>query len=383
MNDNEVKVTENNQQVEQAPQVEQPVQEENHEVDNAPKESHAEEKVTAGNITLITDSRTGRKRVVTIPDNKKEESPKEEPKEEPTDNKDDGLNLNQPEANPNPINQAIEEMNKNIQNTQQPVQQNIQQNAQQYYKPEEMVLAMQLGNVDESKIPPHLKQQYEALKHKNDPPQPTQEEAEKEVRKKISEMAKEEAMKKTGATEDDIQLGEFSDDAEVQQRVRDYKVAYDLAVQRIIRDSFDKYAKMQEESRKQQEVRNNVRNFIQEQRAKEPHFDEIGQMMNTAYLNMPYKQASIIAPVVDAARKGIMSQEQANILGQYYEICRKALYARINKTSVTPKPVVPKVEKRGTGASAPKNVDYAKMLREASVRDKSKVLAAWLNSRKK
>lgn len=353
----------------EAPATQEPAQHE--EPARQEPSAHPEE----GEIRLVEDERTGRKRVVTVP---KSAPVEEEPKPEPQ--KPSGPVITPPEPPKNPITQSIEAMNNGGNN--QPVANQAQVQAPQYYKTDELLLAMQLKSVDESRIPPNLRAQYEAIKKQNEPPQPTPEEAEKAVRQKIDELAREEAMKKTGATDDDLQLGEFSDDESVQARVRDYKIAYDLARERIIKGSLNRYAQMQAETKNRQEVMNNVRNFIAEQRAKEPNFDKIGEMMNTEYLNMPYNQAAIIAPVVEAARKGNLTQGQANILGQYYEICRKKLYAQINKTSVTPKPIVPKVENRGTGASAPQTVDYAKMLREASYRDKSKVLAAWLRSAK-
>lgn len=335
-----------------------------------------------GGLRLVEDERTGRKRVVTV-EEPQEEPPQEEPPQE-THEEPQPQETPPQEETPNPITQAVDAMNKATETPPEPKPPEPSETpASNFYRPDEMVLAMQLGNVDEARIPPQFRQQYDALKQKNAPPQPTPEEAEKAVRKRISDMAREEAMKKSGASEDDLALGEFSDDPDVQQRVRDFKVAYDLASQRIIRDSLDRYHEMQAKARAQQEVNNNVRSFIEEQRAKEPNFDKIGQLMSTAYLTMPYQQARIIAPVLDAAQKGTMTQAQANILGQYYEICRKQLYAQINKTSVTPQPVVPKVEKRGTGAPASEPVDYAKMLRDAGARDKSKVLAAWLNAKSK
>lgn len=358
--------------------------EENEVVQAAPEQAPepSTEPSTESNVRLDIDERTGRRRVVTV------EAPKLEPKPEPQQTPPPF----QTEApKPNPITQAANAMNQALSNP-QPVQppqpmpqpqpeQPVQQN--NFYRPDEMVLAMQLGNVDESRIPPNIRPQYEALKNKDAPPPPTQEETEKAVRQRIYDLAREEAMKKSGATEDDITLGEFSDDPDVQQRVRDYKIALDLAQQRIIRDSLEKYNQMQAAAKERQEVINNVRNFIDEQRAKEPNFDKIGELMSTAYLNMPYQQAMIVAPVIEAARNGTMTQAQANILGQYYEICRKQLYAQINKTSVTPTPVVPKVEKRGSGTQASQPVDYAKMLRESNVKDKPRILSMWMASQKK
>ena len=310
---------------------------------------------------LEVDERTGRRRVVMKgPEPPKEEPPQEEPpketpKEEPP--QEEPTKQEAPHAPTAILNQFAPK----------PV-----------YKPDEMVLAMQLGNVDESRIPPELKAQYEAVK----PKAPTKEDAEREIREKIQSMAKAEAMKKSGATEEDLKLGEFSDDEEVQKRVQDYKTAYELAQQQIIRDSLDRYRAMRAAETKRMEVMQNVKNFIDEQRAKEPNFDAIGKRMETKFLEMPFQQAAVIEPVLKAAMAGNLTDAQAKVLGDYYELCRKDVYAKINNTSVTPQPVIPKVEGKGAGLSAETHPDYAKLLREAGMRDKPRIIASWLAAQK-
>lgn len=248
-----------------------------------------------------------------------------------------------------------------------------------YYSPEELSLAMQLKNVDESRIPPQYKAQYDALK----PKPPTQADVESQIRAKIQSMAQAEAMKKSGCTQEDLEMGEFSDDPDVAKRVQDYKVAYEMAQQQIIRDSTMAYQRAQAEQAKRMQVMQNVQNFVNTQRQQEPHFDEIGKFMETYFQSLPYKQATLVAPCLEAAMKGNLTQAQADILGEYYKICRKEFYARLNHTSTTPTPKAPRVETRGNGASASPQTDYASMLRNASMRNKSRILAAWLQSAKK
>lgn len=248
-----------------------------------------------------------------------------------------------------------------------------------FYKPDELMLNMQLGTVDVERVPPEIRQRYQAL---NQQKQPTQAEAEKAVREQIQKMAKSEAMKKSGITEDELQLGEFSDDPEVEKKIRDYRTAYELAQQTIIRDSLDRYRKIQAAENSRREVMNNVKKFIEDQRAVEPHFDEIGKLMETKFQEMPYQKAVAIAPVLQAAINHNLTQEQANVLGEYYNICRKEIYAKINKTSVTPQPIIPKVEGRGAGLSTGESKDYASLLRNASLRNKPSILAEWIKSAK-
>lgn len=339
-------------------QNQQPVQQPVQETPQEPPKEAPKEPVNPV-PTLELDERTGRKRVVL----KTPEEPKEEPKEEPPQ---------EPVQNPAPPVKPEEPKpgERTFLNT--------LSNNKPYYKPDEMMLAMQLGRVDESRVPPEFKAQYEATK----PKPPTQEEAEKAIREKIQAMAKKEAMAKSGATEEDLSLGDFSDDEEVQKRVQDYKTAYELAQQAIIRDSLDKYQRMRAEEDSRREVMQNVKNFIDEQRAKEPHFDDIGKLMETKFLEMPFQQAAVIEPVLRSAVAGTLNAAQAKVLGDYYEFCRKDLYAQINKTSVTPQPIVPKVEGKGAGLSTEQHADFAKLLREASVREKPRILADWIRTQK-
>lgn len=310
---------------------------------------------------LEIDDRTGKRTVVMKAPEPAEKEPEEEPKPQEPPTAEPAQEPEPPKEGPNLINK--------IAGTPKP-----------FYKADELMLAMQLGNVDESRIPPEIKPRYDAA---TKPKQPTQEEAERAVREKIQSMAREEAMKKSGISEDDLQLGEFSDDPDVQKRIRDYHTAYELAQQKIIRDSLDRYKQMQAAEQSRKEVMQDVKRFIDEQRAKEPHFDEIGKLMETKFQEMPFKQAAVIEPVLRSAVNGTLTAQQAEVLGQYYDICRKELYAKINKTSVTPQPIVPKVEGRGAGLSTDTSKDYAKLLREASVREKPRILAEWINNQRR
>lgn len=317
---------------------------------------------------LAIDERTGRRRVVGFeppaPRESEQKFPEVPAKEEPKPIEDPA---EKPTVTPEPGDSEL--LNKLAGVAPKP----------QYYSPEELSLAMQLKNVDESRIPPQYKAQYDALK----PKPPTQADVESQIRAKIQSMAQAEAMKKSGCTQEDLEMGEFSDDPDVAKRVQDYKVAYEMAQQQIIRDSAAAYQRAQAEQAQRMQVMQNVQNFINTQRQQEPHFDEIGKFMETYFQSLPYKQATLVAPCLEAAMKGNLTQAQADILGEYYKVCRKEFYARLNHTSTTPTPKAPRVETRGNGASASPQTDYASMLRNASMRNKSRILAAWLQSAKK
>lgn len=245
-----------------------------------------------------------------------------------------------------------------------------------FYSPEEMALAMQLKSVDESRIPPQYKAQYEAVK-----PQPApQPDLASQIRQKIQDMAKAEAMKRSGATEDDLELGEFSDDAQTAERVRDYRTYYEIAQQNIIRDMNDRYRAMQAEQQARKEVYQGVNDFVKSQQKTEPHFAEISQRMETEFKRLPYEKAAVIVPAIQSAQNGTLSEAQAQVLGNYYELCRKEFYADLNGTSTTPTPKVPSVERRGAGENVAKRQDFAQLLRNANVKDKPGILAAWIHS---
>jgi hypothetical protein len=253
----------------------------------------------------------------------------------------------------------------------------------QYYTPAEMSLAMQLGNVDEKKIPPQILPQYTALKAKNAPQGKTPQEIQTQMREKIREMAKMRAMAATNVTKEELDIGEFSDDPDVSKRVQDFHTAYALEQNKIISDTMEKYNQQQRQAQAYQNVQKGVVDFINQQSKVEPHFDDIDKMMMNAYADMPHKAGAVVEPAVRAAIQHKMTEKDAEILGEYYKYCRKEYYAKLNKTSTTPQQIPPKVETKGTGAEVKEKIDYAKALREANARDKSAVLNAWLKAKKK
>lgn len=105
-------------------------------------ETPAEESPRMG---LRIDERTGRKVVETIPSGAEVEGPeKAEPVEE------------------------------HAEQAQQPQVQEPQVQQPQFYSPAELSLAIQMGQVDESKIPPEYQPQYLAMKQQNAPEPPPQ-----------------------------------------------------------------------------------------------------------------------------------------------------------------------------------------------------------------
>ena len=320
-----------------------------------------------GTLGLRTDERTGRKIVETITTPPKSEAPTQAaPQAEGN------------ESNQQPTEQPVEPSKQAVfpqQQAQQPIVPQVQ-----YYSPAEMSLAMQLGNVDEARIPPEYQPQYMAMKQKNNPPPKSEAELRTEFLDTVNKMAREQAMKDVGLTEDQLQMGEFSDDEELRQNVERYKTALEVNRAKIVSGYGEQIRMAQEQAKQENAFKQGVSDWINQQRQAEPHFDEIGFFMQEHYKTMPYEKAATIAPAIQKAMKGQLDPQSAEIVKSYYDDCRKEFYAKKNGTSTKPTPKAPSVEKKGSGLEVEKPIDYAEQLRTASVRDKSAIVSAWLNS---
>ena len=190
-------------------------------------------------------------------------------------------------------------------------------------------------------------------------------------------------MKDVGITEDELSMGEFSDNDEIQTKVSRYKAALDVARSQIISGYSEQVRVEQMKAQQENEFKKGVADWIDEQRTAEPNFDEIGFFMQEHYKTMPYEKAVAIAPAIQKAMQGKLDPQSAEVVKNYYEDCRKEFYAKKNGTSTTPSPRSPSVERKGTGQDVVKPIDYAEQLRAAPVRDKSKIVEAWLSSMKR
>lgn len=325
--------------------------------ESTPVETHETPAEESPRMGLRIDERTGRKVVETIPSGAEVEEPeKAEPVEE----------------------QAAKAQQPQVQEPQ------IQQS--QFYSPAELSLAIQMGQVDESKIPPEYQPQYLAMKQQNapkPPPQKSETELRNEFLDAVNKAAHDKAMKDVGITEDELSMGEFSDNDEIQTKVSRYKAALDVARSQIISGYSEQVRVEQMKAQQENEFKKGVADWIDEQRAAEPNFDEIGFFMQEHYKTMPYEKAAAIAPAIQKAMQGKLDPQSAEVVKNYYEDCRKEFYAKKNGTSTTPSPRSPSVERKGTGQDVVKPIDYAEQLRAAPARDKSKIVEAWLSSMKR
>ncbi len=329
--------------------------------ESTPVETHETPTEESPRMGLRIDERTGRKVVETIPSGAEVEAPEPE-NHEPAEEQ-----VQQPQA-------------------QEPQVQQPQVQQQQFYSPAELSLAIQMGQVDESRIPPEYQPQYLAMKQQNapePPPQKSEAELRNEFLDAVNKAAHDKAMKDVGITEDELSMGEFSDNDEIQTKVSRYKAALDVARSQIISGYSEQVRVEQMKAQQENEFKKGVADWIDEQRTAEPNFDEIGFFMQEHYKTMPYEKAVAIAPAIQKAMQGKLDPQSAEVVKNYYEDCRKEFYAKKNGTSTTPSPRSPSVERKGTGQDVVKPIDYAEQLRAAPVRDKSKIVEAWLSSMKR
>ena len=271
--------------------------------ESTPVETHETPAEESPRMGLRIDERTGRKVVETIPSGAEVEAPK---KAEPSEEQ---------------VQQA-----QQVQEVQPP---QVQQS--QFYSPAELSLAIQMGQVDESRIPPEYQPQYLAMKQQNapePPPQKSETELRNEFLDAVNKAAHDKAMKDVGITEDELSMGEFSDNDEIQTKVSRYKAALDVARSQIISGYSEQVRVEQMKAQQENEFKKGVADWIDEQRTAEPNFDEIGFFMQEHYKTMPYEKAVAIAPAIQKAMQGKLDPQSAEVVKNYYEDCRKEFYAK-------------------------------------------------------
>jgi len=206
---------------------------------------------------------------------------------------------------------------------------------------------------------------------------------------KLNEEAKAQALSDLGISEADYKAKEFEDEAMVER----FEAAKEWHRSRLINE-LQARARSEETARSQQaSILGQVRSYVQEQRAKEPHFDEIDRMMGTLYQELPYNKAMPIAEAIQAMRTNTLKPNQLAILQEYYEIGRQMFYAKRNGlTPNRPQTVAqpirqqpPVVEQSGSGDTVVKqpSVTETDMRNAQSARERNNILYELLKNRMK
>jgi hypothetical protein len=242
------------------------------------------------------------------------------------------------------------------------------------YTIDEMSRAMASGDVDERRIPEAYLSQYADYKIKEAQREFTRRTEAQQLEQARLEMemtpendaekaqkyyqaldaeARDRAKKLLNLTDDDLEDLEFIDEDKYNlfnDAVANNKVQLQWQIQQQqVRDRAARAA--------QEQVMNDVRNFVIDAQKREPNFNAIDVMMNTRYQSMPYKDARIVEDALNATRNGTTSPQQAQVLKRYYEETRKAFYASRNGLNTYPtrsnRP--PVVESAGNGQSLSNN----------------------------
>jgi len=245
------------------------------------------------------------------------------------------------------------------------------------YTLEELTLAIQLGQVDESRIPPAYAVQYGQFKERQaqqqaiaqaqeqaqQTPQPNEAQQRMEFMENIEKTSRELTMKQLGLTEQDLadkEYADYSDNPDLEKRVKAFEGLNAYNRQQIINDVQAQKAKVAQQAASQKAVNDSIIAFAQNEIRTEPKFVEINNALETYYQELPYAKGAKYAEALNAYKAGTATEAQANVLKEYYDETKKMIYAKANNLSTTPTPVVRRpasVESPGTGQNIQKQAN--------------------------
>jgi len=287
---------------------------------------------------------------------------------------------------------------------------NIDPNAVQPYDLQEFSNALASNNIDERRVPEQFKEQYidytikraqqeydsyiAAQAHQRDmieqqlnqKPDPAKQQ---EFFTKLNEESKARALADLGITEEDYRAKEFEDEALVDR----FETAKEWHRNRLINELQSRSRNEELQRSRQVDMLGQIQAYVKEQRAKEPHFDEIDRMMGTLYQELPYNKATVIANAIQAMKTNNLNPSQLATLQEYYEIGRQMFYARRNglapngaqHTATQTNRQPPMVERPGTGETVgkPPSVTEQDMRNAKNTRDRKQILYELLKVRVK
>ena len=237
------------------------------------------------------------------------------------------------------------------------------------YTPDELILAIQFGSVDESRIPPNLMIPYGQFKERqareqaiasgqqaaNQTQKPDETQQRIQFMRDVDATAHEMTLKQLGLTEEDIaneDYNDYSDNPDLKERVNNFKDLKEYNKQQIFAAVQQQRAQAQQQAQAQQAVNNEILAFTQKEIQTETKFTEINQELEKFYKSLPYDKGAKYAAALNAYKAGKITEAQAKDLQEYYDETKKMVYARANNLSTTPTPVVRRpasVESPGTG----------------------------------
>lgn len=338
---------------------------------------------------LVTDPQTGRKRIVSEvpaePQKPEAQAPQEPTPTEPA----------QESTTAEPQEDKTETNTTEPTTEEKPEEKPLIQTGP--YTLDELNAAINSNTVDESRIPVQYQLQYQQFRQQQaqraqqlqaqqaqlqQQAQQAQQEQLKKMFTDIETAAENQARQVTGVSQQDLDTADYSDDAQLKQRVEMYNTAKQYYQQQLIGAIQSQQQQAQQAKNQQNAIYQSIAEFVEDKSKTEKHFQEINQMMTTHYQNMPFKDAAAVSDAIQALNAGKINEQQCKVLESYYNVTRAAYYAKANDLTKQPKKVpVPKVEGPGTGATEPpKPFDFSK-LRDMTERERRAALSRYWHGR--
>jgi hypothetical protein len=337
---------------------------------------------------LVTDPQTGRKRIVSEAP-AEPQKPEAQAQQEPTPT--------EPAQEPTPAEPQEDKPETNPVEPTYPTTEEKPLIQTGPYTLDELNAAINSNTVDESRIPVQYQLQYQQFRQQQaqraqqlqaqqaqlqQQAQQAQQEQLKKMFTDIETAAENQARQVTGVSQQDLETADYSDDAQLKQRVEMYNTAKQYYQQQLIGAIQSQQQQAQQAKSQQDAIYQSIAEFVADKSKTEKHFQEINQMMTTHYQNMPFKDAAAVSDAIQALNAGKINEQQCKALESYYNVTRAAYYAKANNLTKQPKKVpVPKVEGPGTGATEPpKPFDFSK-LRDMTERERRAALSRYWHGR--
>ena len=159
-------------------------------------------------------------------------------------------------------------------------------------------------------------------------------------------------------------------DSEVCDHIEDITQMFQqLITYEMLHAERDHYRKRQ----RADEARLRIRDFIRDERMREPLFADIDRTMKTRYQSRPYEEADRIARAIERFQDGSFDEDDTSVMADYYDRVRRELSAKelgIEEVSV------PSVERTGSVAETA-DPDISK-LGDMSPRDQARFISRML-----
>lgn len=225
-----------------------------------------------------------------------------------------------------------------------------------YASMEEVVQAAAQGNLDQSRLTTEQVALINAVQQRQifqqqqaQLAQQRQAQADEQRRQafaSIAVKAKQEAMQELGITDEQLESSAFDVGGdEVRQK---YQEAYNAKLLKGQYDYIQQEVVQQQRAESFQRNIGEIQSFATAESAKEPHYQEIVNLMNTEKMNMPYSQAQKIIQAEQNVMNGILTENELATMRQYYDHCKKMVYQKAGNVTTTPQRTsVPNVERAG------------------------------------